>query len=45
MRISFITDYYSSGFKTINERIALVKQMAHSVDEQLLYIKVLNFKQ
>ena len=44
MRISFITDYYSSGFKTLNERIILAKQMAHSVDEQLQYMKILNFK-
>ena len=34
MRISFITDYYGIGPKTLNERIALAKQMAHSVDEQ-----------
>ena len=44
MRISFITDFNSSGLITLNERITLAKQMAHSVDEQLQYIKILNFK-
>ena len=44
MRISLITDYYSSGLKTLNEIISLAKQMAHSVDEQLQYMKILNFK-
>ena len=44
MRISFITDYYSNGLKTLNERITLAKQMAHSVDEQLQYMKILNYK-
>ena len=44
MRISLITDYYSSGLKTLNERITLAKQMAHSVDKQLQYMKILNFK-
>ena len=43
MRISFITDYYSNDLKTLNERIALAKQMAHSVDEQLKYMKILNY--
>ena len=44
MRISFITDYYCSGPKTINERIKQAKQVAHSVEEQLQYMKILNFK-
>ena len=44
MRISFITDYYSSGLKTLNERITFAKQMAHSVEEQLQYMKILNYK-
>ena len=43
MRISFITDNYINGPRTLNERIALAKQMAHLVDEQLQYIKILNF--
>ena len=44
MNISFITDYNSSGLKTLNERITLAKQMAHLVDKQLQYMKILNFK-
>ena len=32
--ISFITDYYCIGPKTLNEKIALEKQMAHIVGEQ-----------
>ena len=44
MIISFITDYYSSGSKILNERIALAKQMAHQVYEQLQYMKILNYK-
>ena len=44
MRISFITDYYNSGLKTLNERITLAKQMAHSVEEQLQYMKIVNYK-
>ena len=45
IRISFITEYYSSGSsKTINNRISLTKQMAHSVDEQLQYKKIINYK-
>ena len=43
IRICFITDYDSSRPKTINERIVLATQMAHSVDEQLQYMKILNF--
>ena len=41
-RISFLTDYYSSGPKTRCEWIILAKQMAHSVEEQLQYMKILN---
>ena len=44
MRISWITDYYSIGSKTLNDRIALAKQMAHSVDEQSMYMKIINYK-
>ena len=44
MKISYITDYYSSGLKTLNERIIHAKQIAYWVDEQLQYIKILNFK-
>ena len=45
MRISFKTDYYSCGPKTLNERIAFAKEMAHSVDKQSQYMKIINFKQ
>ena len=44
IRISIITDYYSSGPKTINEKIILAKQMAYSVEEQLKYMIIFNYK-
>ena len=44
IEISFITDYYSYSFKTINGRILLATQMAHSVKEQSQYMNNLNFK-
>ena len=34
MRIGLITDYYRIVFKTFNKRIAITKQIAHSVDKQ-----------
>ena len=42
--MSLITDYYSSGPRKLNERIALAKHMAHSVEEQLQYMKISNIK-
>ena len=36
MKISYITNYYSSNPETSNKIIVLTKQIAYSVDKQLM---------